>query len=119
MPTNISCSKSKNNKSGLQPACLCCLRPAGHLQSSALDLVESQITATFTPAAFFSLSVLRSGLPRQSEPGPQDLPVGRVQPGDIPPRGSGHHRERRGQPGPQERPAEVHGDVPHGFLPAD
>lgn len=113
---------------------LVCLTPVGHLyfgfgRKSTLFLsglwilrlkfLSKAITATFKtrPRAPFP-PVLRSGVPRQSEPGPQDLPVGRVQPGDVSPRGSGHHRERRGQSGPEERPAEVHGDVPHSFLPA-
>lgn len=126
--------ESKNNKSDLQPACLCGLTPAGHLYFGfgrkstlfwsglwflRLKFLSKAITATFkTRPRALSPPVLRSGIPRQSEPGPQDLPVGRVQPGDVSPRGSGHHRERRGQSGPEERPAEVHGDVPHSLLPA-
>lgn len=104
---------------------MCGLRPAAHFYLVVVEIAffflfffSQTITATLKPAAFLP-SVLRPGIPRQPQPRPQDLPVGRVQPGDVSPRGSGHHRERRGQPGPEERPAEVHGDVPHGVLPTD
>lgn len=92
------------------------------------NILNFMFSATHLPKSLSSVSriwhrpssfrpVLWSGISRQSESSPADLPVCWVQPGDIAPWGSWHHRKCRGQSGPTQWPSEVHGDVPHGLLP--